>query len=186
MIPSNNVIQSNIIPPFDERGLLPEGSTGFYFPSLEEFIDRFVTVVNIERRTNLFEKYINFCMKCLNTNALVSHYVNGSYTTIKEEPGDIDLLIMLDGLTVIDDSMVDEFKDIGDWQKMKELYSCHTFVALDLPEDHALYEHHNSVKNDVISWWKRNYLDEQRTEIDSVPKGVIILSEDEIKKVRSL
>lgn len=51
---------SEVIPPFDKRGLLPKGSSGFYSPSLDEFMNRFVSVVNIDIRTNLFEKYINF------------------------------------------------------------------------------------------------------------------------------
>jgi len=179
----------DVIPDFDGRGLLPNGDMGFYYPSLEEFITRFVSVINIETRTNLFEKYIAFCIKCLNTNALISHYVNGSYTTNEEEPGDIDLLVMLDGSTVDEgpDELYEEYMEINDRETIKEKYSCHTWCVLDYnPNDfEVLFKYHNSVKNDVITWWQTNFLDEERTILDPVNKGVIILPEEEIKKMRS-
>lgn len=175
------------IPEFDDRNLLPEG---FYYPTLEEFKNRFVTVENTEKRVGLFEKYKKFCIKCLDTNALKCHFVNGSYVTRKLKPGDIDLLIILDGITVRNDPVLyNEFKEIKDWEKMKELYSCHTFAALDLPSNYKkreIYEHHEFVKNKVIGWWKTNYLDEKRTIKDPVKKGVIILCKKEIEKIRSL
>ncbi len=175
----------DIIPDFDERGLLP---TGFYSPSLEEFITRFVSVINIETRTNLFEKYNIFCLKCLDTQALISHYVNGSYTTNKEEPEDIDLLVILDGLTVDDgpDELYEEYMDIKNQEKMKKDYSCHLWCVLDYPEElEIIRNYHNSIKNDVITWWQTNFLDEERQIPDPIKKGVVILSEDEIEKMRS-
>ncbi len=179
----------DIIPDFDGRGLLPQGDTGFYSPSLEEFITRFVSVINIETRSNLFEKYIAFCIKCLDTNALISHYVNGSYTTNKEEPGDIDILVILDGLTVDEgpDELYEEYIEINDLETIKETYSCHTWCVLDYnPNDfEVLHKYHNDIKNAVISWWQTNFMDEERTTLDPDTKGVIILSQDEINKMRS-
>lgn len=176
-----------IIPNFDERGLLPEG---FYSPLLEEFIIRFVSVVNIERRSNLFEKYHAFCLRCLDTNALVAHYVNGSYTTTKEKPRDVDLLITLDGLMLDEssDEVYNEYWEFKDHKKMKELYCCHTFCTLEYPKEEYidLYMHNEGTKQDVISWWKTNFLDEERTIEDPVEKGVVILSKDEIRKMRSI
>lgn len=54
-----------IIPDFDGKGLLPQGHTGFYSPSLEEFITRFVSVINIETRSNLFENILHFVLNVL-------------------------------------------------------------------------------------------------------------------------
>lgn len=177
-------MSDKVIPKHDKRGLLPPG---FYSPTLEEFIERFVSVVNMEIRGDLFEKYSQFCNKCLDTGLLISHYVNGSYTTTKENPGDIDLLVILDGLKIDEcpDELVDEYLDIDNSTKMKDEYSCHSFCALKYPVSDPLYNYHNSIKNQVISWWKLNFMDDERTILDPVSKGVIILSEDEISKIQS-
>lgn len=180
-------MSEKIIPEFDERGLLPYG---FYCPELDEFIHRFVSVINMERRQGLFEKYSAFCLRCLDTNALVAHYVNGSYTTTKEKPRDVDLLITLDG-SVMDDSpdeIYDEYWEFKDYVKMKDLYCCHTFCTLEYSKEEysELYLHNEGTKQDVIGWWKTNFLDEERTVRDPVEKGVIILSKDEIDKIRSI
>jgi len=175
------------IPKFDGRGLLPQG---FYSPLLEEFISRFVSVVDMERRGNLFEKYQSFCLRCLDTNALVAHYVNGSYTTSKEKPRDVDLLITLDGLTMDEssDEVYNEYWEFKDHKQMKKLYCCHTFCTLEYPEEEFkdLYIHNEETKQDVIGWWKTNFLDEEHTIRDPVEKGVIILSKEEIDKMRSI
>lgn len=177
---------SNGIPVHDERGLLPQG---FYPVQLEEFIHRFVTAEDIEKRTGLFELYIQFCIKCLDTTALICHYVNGSYVTKKVDPEDIDLLVILDGITVDDgpDELYEEYVEIDNREKMKEDYSCHVWCVLDYPEDlRVIRDYHNHIRDDAISWWQTNFLDEERAIVDPDPKGVIILSKDEIEKMRSL
>lgn len=174
------------IPEFDKRNLLPEG---FYHPSLEDFIDRFVNVEDIEKRANLFEKYIKFCLKCLSTNALDRHYVDGSYVSKETEPGDVDLLVILDGLTVDDgpDELYEEYIELENREAIKEEYSCHVWCSLEYPEDmRELCNYFNNLENAVIKWWQTNFLDEERTIIDPIPKGVIILSKSEIEKMRSL
>ena len=189
----------DVIPSFDGRGLLPSGTTGFYLPSLEEFVDRFVSVGNRDKRSALFEKYCALCLKCVNTNALKCHYVDGSYVSTKEEPDDIDLLIIFKGSNIdnIPDKLFAELlSELQDLEEMKKQYSCHTFHALDYnPSDYKelrkyhkavdLFNLHEGVKNDVIGWWKTNFLDKERKIRDPIEKGVIILSEDEIKKMRS-
>lgn len=78
--------------------------------------------------------------------------------------------------------------EINDLETIKETYSCHTWCVLDYnPNDfEVLHEYHNDVKNVVISWWQTNFMDEERTTPDPHKKGVIILSQDEINKMRSL
>lgn len=96
---------------------------------------------------------------------------------------------MLDGLTIDNgpDELYEEYVEIDDREKIKKEYLCHTWCALDYPEDYGvIHNHHNSVKNDVITWWQTNFLDDERTIADPIEKGVIILSKDEIKKMRSL
>lgn len=177
---------SKVIPSFDGRGLLIDG---VYYPLLQEFIDRFVSVVNMEVRTTLFEKYIEFCKKCLSTDALICHYIDGSYVTKKEEPNDIDLLVIFDGIKIDEgpDELYKEYSEIEDRLKMKEEFSCHVYCALEYPEDYGpIAVYHNAVKADVVGWWKTNFLDSERKTQDPIPKGVVVLSEDEIKKIWSI
>lgn len=180
---------TNVIPDYDNRGLLPKGE---HETSLEEFITRFVKVINIQTRTDLFEKYIQFCLRSLETNALLSHYIDGSYITNKEEPEDVDLLVMFDGITVAQgpDELYDIYLELDNKSdvNIKEKYSCHVWCSLHYPpEDYnELHKHFNGIKNDVLRWWQTNFLDDERTIPDSIPKGVIVLHAEEIEKVRSL
>lgn len=175
---------ANGIPDFDNRGLLPDGE---YYPLLEEFKERFVFTNDITTRTNLYEKYKEYCLLCLDNGSLSRHYIGGSYVTVKEHPGDIDLLVVFIGLSVDQES--DEFLEIyNDREGIHNEYSCHAWCVLeysqgDVPEE--LYDHLNDVKNTVISWWHTNYLDEGRTVVDPIPKGVIVLTGEEIEKIRS-
>ncbi|KAF5031756.1 hypothetical protein DSECCO2_624460 [anaerobic digester metagenome] len=179
---------ANVIPNYDSRGLLPEGE---HVTSSEEFIKRFVKVKNIGKRGELFTKYIKFCSRCLETNALKCHYVNGSYVTNKEEPSDIDLLIVFDGLTVDEgpDELYDIYLELDNKSDVdiKENYSCHTWCVLEYSPDEFkdLHDYNNRLKNQVIGWWKTHYKDEARTIIDPIPKGVIVLKVEEIEKIRS-
>lgn len=177
----------NVTPNYDNRGLLPEGE---YHTSLDNFIERFVNVTNIQTRAELFEKYVQFCLKCLETTALLSHYVNGSYVTIKEEPSDIDLLVIFDGLTVDNgpDELYNIYLEVDNKNNVKETYSCHVWCILEYPPEEykEIYNHFNGIKNDVKGWWQTNFLDEDRKIPDPVPKGVIIIPVEELEKVRSL
>ena len=76
------------LPPFDERGCLPEG---IYNPSVKYFLERFVNIS--KRRKELFGKYQKFTKLCNDAKGIEQHFIDGSYVTNKEEPGDIDLLI---------------------------------------------------------------------------------------------
>lgn len=180
---------ANVIPAYDHRGLLPMGE---HPTSLEEFIERFVNVINIQTRTNLFEKYIQFCLRSLETNALLSHYVNGSYVTAKEEPSDVDLLVIFDGLTVDEgpDELYDIYLELDNKLDLdvKEEYSCHVWCTLYYsPKEYKeLHNHFYGIEKDVLGWWQTNFLDDERTIPDPFPKGVIVLHVKEIEKVRSL
>lgn len=114
------------LPPFDERGCLPEG---IYNPSVEEFKERFVNVT--ERRKELFEKYKQFTKLCNDAKGIEEHYLDGSYVRDKEEPGDIDLLITFIEKEVTDDNGFpnDYAKIIFNKSRMKFEYEMHVFYA---------------------------------------------------------
>lgn len=77
-----------MIPEFDENGNLP---TGIHSASIEEVVTRFggPSQVRQMRTTNLMLFYN------LVKDFAVGMYIDGSYTTSKLSPGDIDIILML-------------------------------------------------------------------------------------------
>lgn len=72
-----------VIPEFDENGNLPPG---VHFCEWEEFIERFGTN---DRRLNMIQG-LQIAMEQLKEASCRTIYINGSFTTIKPNPGDFD------------------------------------------------------------------------------------------------
>jgi hypothetical protein len=72
-----------VIPPFDDRGLLP---LGVHEATWEEFADRFGTT---EHRRRLLAGLAR-ALRALSLAGCERVYINGSYVTAKESPGDFD------------------------------------------------------------------------------------------------
>ena len=77
------------IPNFDEHGNLPPG---IHRASLDEIVERFIQPRSLvrEERTKHLKKFVQF-VQCF-ANAI---YINGSYTTSKLSPSDVDILVIL-------------------------------------------------------------------------------------------
>jgi hypothetical protein len=73
-----------VIPEFDENGNLPPG---VYFCEWEEFLERFG---GNERRLYLIHG-LRLAMEQLQAAGCRTIYINGSFVTIKDEPGDFDV-----------------------------------------------------------------------------------------------
>jgi uncharacterized protein DUF6932 len=72
-----------VIPPFDERGNLPPG---IHKTSWEEIVERYATN---DRRQELLDG-LNRAMRSLQAAGCRRIYLNGSFVTDKEAPGDFD------------------------------------------------------------------------------------------------
>ncbi|AXV39993.1 DUF6932 family protein [Methanobacterium sp. BAmetb5] len=166
------------LPDFDECNCLPKGC---HKPSAEEFKERFVEVDGSISRKVIYEGYKEFSSRCSSTEAVLKHWVNGSYITAKLNPGDIDLLVSFDGLKMNDDAIYDEFLELSDEIEMKEYYDCHVFCFAKYPPDMELL-HRNYKKNieTYIRIWK---MDKHHC---SEEKGIIEFSKEEIDKIRGL
>ena len=169
------------LPPFDERGCLPEG---IYNPTVKEFTERFVNVT--ERRKELFEKYKQFTKLCNEAKGIEEHYLDGSYVRYKEEPGDIDLLILFNKDVYESDETYEVYWEMShNQQKMKEKYEVHSFFV-EKPNEYDPVEIRVNLQleiDKIKGWWSRFYLDEEKTILDEKPKGFIFFDKKQFGQI---
>ena len=171
------------LPPFDERGCLPEG---IYHPTIEDFMERFVKVT--ERRKELFGKYQQFTKLCNEAKGIEEHYLDGSYVRNKEEPGDIDLLITFNDDVYDSDKSYNQYFEITrNQQKMKEEYEVHVFYAKNTTDADPLDMQHfwEMKKKKVLEWWSRFYIDKENDIIDDKKKGFIVFNKDDLQQIEA-
>jgi hypothetical protein len=123
-----------MIPDFDENGNLPP--VGFITPTIQEFEERFaITLKDKEVRREIFNKYKEYCNYLISLNIASIQWVNGSYTTLKPKPNDIDLVIHFDGMKLHQSEKLREhFRRLIDRTEMKHLYKCHPQCVLVYPQ----------------------------------------------------
>ncbi len=80
------------IPDLNEDGLLPEG---IHEASLEEVRERFGRFQRTDRRPDLFSKLCLFLAEVRASGLVEAVIVDGSFVTAKDEPSDIDLILVL-------------------------------------------------------------------------------------------
>jgi len=80
------------IPAFTSEGLLPEG---VHDCSLAELQERFGHFQRNDVRPRLFERLSRFIQHAVATGLVTSIIVDGSFVTSKDEPNDIDLILVL-------------------------------------------------------------------------------------------
>jgi hypothetical protein len=80
------------IPELNEDGFLPEG---VHEASLEEVHERFGRFQRTDRRATLFTKLALFMADARASGLVEAVIVDGSFVTAKDEPSDIDLILVL-------------------------------------------------------------------------------------------
>ena len=169
------------LPLFDERGCL---SKGIYNPSVQDFLERFVNVS--KRRKELFGKYQKFTKLCIDAKGIEQHFVDGSYVTNKEKPGDIDLLLTFNDDVYDSEESYNKYFEITQKQKkMKEDYEVHVFFAKDTTDVDPLdiQRFWDMEKKKVLDWWARFYIDGENNIVDGKNKGFIVFYKDELRKI---
>lgn len=174
-------IMNKKLPPFDERGCLPEG---IYEPTVGEFVERFVNIN--DRRKELFEKYQEFTHLCNEAQGIDSHYVDGSYVRNKENPGDIDLLMTFnDDVYNTEETYNQYFEITQDTKKMKDDYEVHVFFAKNTTDNDPvdLQIFWKNEKNRILDWWSRFYIDGENNIIDNKKKGFIVFDKEKLQHI---
>lgn len=127
-----------VLPNLDSNGNLPEHND-FYRPTLTEFIDRFVNIEDPTRRKSLYEKYEKYCKRF--KKILIKVWIDGSYTTNKPKPGDIDLTVHFDATKSdnLKNIHIMERRYFFDKKYIHKIYECHTQYVPVYPKDDARY-----------------------------------------------
>lgn len=154
-----------MIPELDKNGYLPPG---VHNSVLEEFEARFVEDFSTSMtRRDIFNGYKNYCRELLSLDVATKQWVDGSFTTIKVDPGDIDLVSHIDALKINSRQKYDQvLRLVQNKNHLKDKYKCDPYMIPVYPPDHQLY--HKTI--DWIDYW-HNWFGKSRE--DERPKGMI-------------
>jgi hypothetical protein len=134
------------LPPFNEHGVLPPGD---YFPDRTSFEARFVNTETSPVRQAINAGW-NRHRHDLVRNGLAPsarQLLNGSFTTAKEVPGDLDLGDITAQLPVLAPVLA-----LLQGPVMQPLYQCDAYPIYSLPPDHEHYKH---VTVEAIRYWTK-------------------------------
>ena len=115
---------------FNEEGCLPQG---IYELSLDDFESQFVESKS-QRRREIFEYYIIHLNDIKKTGCCINHWVDGSFVTLKENPGDIDTLTEFNGVKVDELGIKEVIEDIIYNAPLRTNGCCHSFLVYNVPE----------------------------------------------------
>ena len=135
-----------MIPDFNKHGNLP---AGIYKESIDDIEKWFG--LNSKKRISLFSTFNNFLELIMPFKTNIKQIIlDGSFVTTKENPGDIDCIILIKNNTRFTPEIVDKLVNA------KKLYNIHLFI----------HEERNIKKyNDLLAFFSRNR--------NLKPKGVI-------------
>lgn len=141
-----------MIPNFDTNGYLPPGCIR---PSLNEFKERFVDNFSDSiTRNNIFDGYKEYCKRLIEVEIAEKQWVNGSFTTNKTDPNDIDFVTIVDGLEINKrEDIHQELNELFDWEHIKEKYKCDSYQIVKYPEGHEKYDLYLKSKEYWSKWW---------------------------------
>jgi len=80
------------IPALNEDGFLPDG---IFECTIDEISERFGSFQRTDKRPNLFKGLLSYYNELKSANIGKHLIVNGSFVTTKDEPNDIDVLLIL-------------------------------------------------------------------------------------------
>lgn len=156
-----------MIPDFDSNGNLPPGLVVI---SIKEFKKHYVLdFVGSSTRNKVFNGYIKYCRKLNILEVAIKQWFNGSFTTNKINPNDIDFVTHIDATKAdeLDEIGQKMFLDLHDRKQMKSKYLCDIFEPIFVypKEQPDLFK---STVNEIDFWLK--YLGQDR---NKNPKGII-------------
>jgi hypothetical protein len=123
------------IPKLRKDGWLP---VGIHDCTLEEIEKHFGRFKRTDRRIQLFEKLQQLVRDAWQTGFVKEFFIDGSFTSAKDEPGDIDLIIVLDPTTYLDPNNEMTFADelALSHDRLKKRYRFDAFDLLDQSEEY--------------------------------------------------
>ena len=119
------------IPELDEHGLLP---TGVHDASLEEVRERFGQFHGSDRRVQLFAVLEKFAADAKSAALVQAMIVNGSFTTDKVRPSDIDLILVLREHIDLSRDLLPRQYNLVSPKRVKARHGFDVLYATDSPE----------------------------------------------------
>ncbi len=154
---------------------LPEGQDtlppGRHKATADEIRAAFVEAFpSSARRGPLFDQWMIMCEAIERIVAIEAQWINGSYVTRKEEPGDIDFVSHVDGEAVeqldpVDDALL---KGLVAGEISKALHACDSFVIFIYPAGHPARGAYEGARKYWDTWFGRDRAGN--------PKGYVELS----------
>lgn len=122
---------------FDEHGYMP---FGIYEMDFDEFCEVFCKNTTSRRKEIMFE-YKPYYNELKSSKYFLNHWIDGSYTTLKENPKDIDILTEFDGVKVDKNREKNVIHELIDNAPLKTHNLCHSLAIFRYPEsDEEKYE----------------------------------------------
>jgi hypothetical protein len=142
------------IPLFTGEGTLP---TGDFLPSRLEFEMRFVNTGDTLRRSSIYEGWNRHRRALIVAGSVPEAYqlLDGSYTTAKDSPGDIDIAVevrVLRGEALKSLTTDDPVLNLLQGPRMKPRYDCDAYPIFVLPKSDPSY---TSVTTGAIQYWTK-------------------------------
>ena len=119
--------------------------------TVKELKEEFVTNIPSEKRKEIFDKYITYsdALKAACNNRSFIQWINGSFTTKKYDPGDIDIVSFIDHTFIqSSESLFAEFA----YPNSERNFNVDAYIVSVYPENHKL---HFLFTSDMIDWQDR-------------------------------
>jgi hypothetical protein len=145
-----------MIPGFDANGNLPP--VGLIRPTIQEFEERFVNANAEKVRKDIYEGFKTYCDYLISLSVASIQWIDGSYTTKKPAPNDIDLVVHFDGMKIHqDEDLQKHFKKPIDKNEMKRRYKCHPQFVLVYPQTEPdLYSYYVLRYQHWLKWFSKD------------------------------
>jgi aspartyl/asparaginyl-tRNA synthetase len=167
-----------MIPDFNENGYLPPG---IHEATMEDFRIRFVDDVEESiTRCKVFAGYTDYCRDMLALDILIKQWLDGSFTTRKIDPNDMDVISHVDALKINNKYTIDQFQrliikeDHSNRRLLNSKYKCDPFAIAVYPPEHKFYK----LTIDTINYWQDFFGHDSRV-AGKPPKGLIEINQVE-------
>jgi hypothetical protein len=141
------------LPGWTSSGALPVGD---YWPTKDDFERRLVNVEGSKRRPIIYDgwKRHRAALMRAGCDAESKVLLNGSFTTVKKDPSDLDLVVFFRGDTRSpeDEEQVAATTQYLQGADMKAEFDCDAYPVLLLPEDHPDYA---TITRAGLHYWLR-------------------------------
>jgi hypothetical protein len=155
--------------------MLSLNSNGLLIPdhniqsSIVELEKLFVTAIPSIKRRELFTKYISYStgLKELCNDATLIQWVDGSFVTKKQEPGDIDLVTFID-FSIIETLNVNLTN--FNYPASQNIFGVDAYIVRFYPEGHKFHPLYLSDR----AYWMAHFTKTRRNRIgNNFPKGFL-------------